>query len=204
MANVPNILRNHGQAYAERIARLEAVSERVLPRLGDTAWCNTQFEACGRSDLELRDPITLPQLDTVPNPADHNHVGNFASDFRINMGMRPVIVHGPFGDHTEEEPVPVSTEYLLGVRDGSIAADDSHSDHLAKPAFHRALCIEPGVVIDTTVRISKREPLAQLGPEVLLVHSIMSRLVDRGDRSAVRSDGTVNTGYLCANHSTRG
>lgn len=198
---VPEILMAHGYDYAQRITRLRQVAERVFPQLDHIAWCNAQFEQYGRIDLTMDDPVTLPQLADVPNPADHSHVGNFAAKFSIFTGKEMVVVEGELDDYEESRRTPITAQELLGIRDRTIPPPKHDVSHSSRPAFHRALCIEPDFVAETTAEISAaKRPLQYFGPEVLVLHGMMSRLVDRFDPNVLRADGSVNAGYLCANH----
>lgn len=200
MSEVSGILGAHGLAYAERIARLQGVAERVMPLLTEISWCNDQFVLCGRPDLELKDRISLPQLDFVPNPGNHDHTGNFAPGFQMYSGHEVVTITDVAGSYDKQVPIPVTSAYLMDVRARGMPPQ-YHVSHISKQAFHRALCIEPDFMIGMTVRISSGEAqLSHFGPEVLLAHAIMSRLVDRSDRFATKDDGSISTGYLCSNH----
>lgn len=196
-----DILAAHGYDYTQRIAGLRQIADRVFPQLDHIAWCNIQFERFGRTDLTLDDPVALPQLAGVPNPADHSHVGNFAAKFSIFTGKETVVVEGELDDYEESRRTPVTSRELLGMRDGTFPLPEHDVSHSSRPAFHRALCIEPDFVSETTADISAaKRPLEHFGPEILVLHGMMSRLVDRSDPHVLRGDGSVNTGYLCANH----
>lgn len=196
MSSAFEILGQHGATYANRIADLQVVAGR-LPQLEDLDWCNQKFADFGRPDLTMIDRVDLPPLDYVPNPADYMDVGNFAAGFVEYMGTETEVNVGELITTEREKLVPATKEHLVSmVRDNAEAWGVGNA---SKPAYHRAVCVEPDFMAELTARISEaKEQLPLLGPDVLVAHRIMSRLVDRGDSSAIKADGSVNTHYLCS------
>lgn len=177
-------------------------AERLLPMLdhldneGNLQRCNDMLSATGHEELLVRDPVAMPPLEFVPNPIEPNHLGLFAKGFRM-YGGHP----SSQDDRRVEIPLDIPSLQEMMYRRIDLRTIVRYGDHRARPAFYRAICLNPGFMINLTADISSKEVrLDAFKPEIFLAYRIMSRLVDRSDRGAVRSSGRVNRGYLFTRH----
>lgn len=220
----PNPVTTFDNVIAKRHGELLRLSDGFrhgMELISDLERVNEILAASPRPDLVMTERVEMMPVD---NPNDLGRVNNFIPSMTA-FGMpifedRKSIVTDEVEpqfigrrEYTDEERARV---FFMGARgdyhehfafaeangiDESFADDLLMQTHVNEPAFMRMWILMPELTEELMVACLDREygkgSYADIREEIFVAYQLMSRLVDRNDRGAIKGDGTVDTWLLC-------
>lgn len=219
----PNPTTTFDKAIAKRHGELLHLSDglrRGIDLISDLGRVNELLAVSPRPDLVMTERVAMMPVDTIE---DLGKVNNFIPSMRT-FGMRlyedvkdrwtdeikPEFVG--WREYTDEERAQA---FLMGARgdydahhafaeangvDYDFAHDLLMQTHVNEPAFMRMWILMPELTEELMAACldrPERKSYAKIEEEIFVAYSLMSRLVDKNDRGAIKADGTVDDWLLC-------
>lgn len=223
--SLPNPADIFDATIAKRHGELLHLSDGLrqgLDLISDLDRVNELLAASPRPDLEMTERLAMMPVDTVQDIG--RHVNNFVPSMcafgmpvyenRKKYSWSDEMEYGFVGrrDYTEEER---ATVFLMGARgdydahfafaeangiDEKLAHDLLLQTHVNEAAFMRMWILMPEFTEELMAACLDRDHSKGYGDidaEIFVAYQLMSRLVDKNDRKAIKEDGNVDTWLLC-------
>ncbi len=218
--NPADTLRHSIEVRHERLTYLSDALAQGINLVSNLEAVNDVLSVSPRPDLVLEEPVSMMPLE---NPNNLRRINNFVpnwTEFGVRIyegeeetyfgsnrmqpkcvGRRPLTAEekevyfnmGARGDYNEH----LAFAEAAGI-DPEIAKDVITMTHVNVNAFMRMWVLLPELT-ETLMNLCLDEPgtRKRINEEIFVAYSLMSRLVDRTDRGAIKDDGSIDTWLLC-------
>lgn len=188
--------------------------------ISDLGRVNELLAASPRPDLVMTERVAMMPVDAIEDIGKANNFTPSMSAFgmpvfesrkKSSWSEEMELKFVGRRDYTDEEKAKV---FLMGARgdwdehfafaeehgiDYDFARDLTLQTHVKQPAFMRMWILLPELTEELMRACLDRDRFKgqNIDEEIFVAYQLMSRLVDRNDRGAVKKDGSVDTWLLC-------